>query len=92
MKPDLSYMKAGMVPLITLDVDWASDSIIAEVADYLLENKIKSTWFITHDSPQIRKLLDNPEMFEVGINPNLDKGSTQGTYQKQLILGGETLI
>ncbi len=40
--------------LITIDTDWASDSIIAQVANFLIENEIKSTWFVTHESPEIR--------------------------------------
>ncbi|MCX6671896.1 MAG: hypothetical protein NTX92_08260, partial [Euryarchaeota archaeon] len=56
--------------LICIDTDWASDSIIKDIADYLIMNKIKSTWFITHDSPAIRKLLAKPDIFEVGIHPN----------------------
>jgi len=82
----MNEARAGSVHynLIIIDVDWASDSIIAEVANYLIDNKIKSTWFITHDSPQIRKLLDNPDIFEVGIHPNLDKGSTQGANLKEI--------
>ena len=46
--------------LITIDIDWASDEIIDHVSDILLSKKVKATWFITHDSPSIRKLVDYP--------------------------------
>jgi hypothetical protein len=47
------------------------------VANYLIENKVRSTWFITHDSPEIRRLL-YCDLFEVGIHPNFGEESTQG--------------
>jgi len=68
-----------------IDTDWVSDSIITNVAEYLITNKIKSTWFITHDSPAIRKLLATPDIFEVGIHPNFSNESTQGTKPKDIM-------
>lgn len=64
--------------VITIDVDWASDSIIVEVVNYLVKNKVKATWFITHDSEQIRELFKYPYLFELGIHPNFHERSTQG--------------
>jgi hypothetical protein len=37
--------------LITLDIDWASDSAISQTINYLIDNEAKATWFITHTSP-----------------------------------------
>lgn len=71
--------------LVCIDVDWASDSIITYVADYLIDNEMKSTWFITHDSPAIKKLLARPSLFEVGIHPNFSDGSTQGEHPREIM-------
>ena len=65
--------------VITVDVDWIADEVIEYVANFFRENKLKSSWFITHDSPAIRELFRHPEYFEVGIHPNFMPGSTQGS-------------
>ncbi len=71
--------------ILTIDVDWASDDIIEDIAAYLLKNKVKATWFVTHDSPAIRDLKDYPDYFERGIHPNFFEGSSQGkTYEEVL--------
>jgi len=64
--------------LITLDVDWAPDWCINYASKILIEKKIKATWFITHDSPAIKKLFKYPDLFELGIHPNFQQSSTQG--------------
>ena len=56
--------------LITLDVDWAPDDVISSVAEILLKNKIKSTWFITHQTPLLHFFRENDNYFELGIHPN----------------------
>lgn len=71
--------------LITIDVDWASDEIIDYVSNILLRKKVKATWFITHDSPSIRKLTNHPEMFELGLHPNFHNGSSQGSEPSQVM-------
>ena len=35
---------------LTFDIDWASDEIIKEITEVLINNEIKSTWFVTHKS------------------------------------------
>ncbi len=70
--------------LITLDTDWAPDFAIQLAARILTENKIKATWFITHDSEEIQKLLKNP-LFEVGIHPNFLPNSTQGKTEEEIL-------
>ena len=71
--------------LITIDVDWASDEMIDYVIDYLVDNNVKATWFITHDSPSVRKLFSYPDLFEIGIHPNFDENSTQGKSMDDII-------
>ena len=64
-------------PTLTFDVDWAPDFVIEYVVKKLNNLGIKSTWFITHDSPEIQKLIDNP-LVEIGLHPNFQNNSTQG--------------
>lgn len=64
--------------LITIDTDWASEEMINYAIDFLVDNEVKATWFITHDSPSIRRLFSHPKLFEIGIHPNFARGSTQG--------------
>ena len=71
--------------LITLDVDWASDEVIDYVSDVLLRKGVRATWFITHDSPAIRKLTDHPELFELGLHPNFHADSSQGHNTSQVM-------
>jgi len=54
--------------LITLDVDWAPDFIIRDVAELLRSAGVRSTWFATHESEAIRELEKDP-LFEIGIHP-----------------------
>lgn len=71
--------------LITIDVDWAKDSTIKKVANHLIKSNVKATWFITHDSPEIKALLDYPDLFEVGIHPNFKDDSTQGNTPEEIM-------
>jgi len=63
---------------LTLDVDWAPDFMIDFAARILSEHRVRSTWFITHDSPALRRLRAQPDLFELGIHPNFFPGSTHG--------------
>ena len=56
--------------LITVDIDWAPDLAIAETAKYLIENEVKATWFVTHASPEVERLKEYPQLFELGVHPN----------------------
>ena len=66
---------------ITLDVDWAPDFAIERIADRLIENGVKATWFVTHASPAIDQLASK-RLFELGIHPNFMKGTTQGNPEE----------
>ena len=68
---------SNIQPILTFDVDWAPDYVIDYVAEKLIKLKIKSTWFITHNSSSIQKLSNNP-LFEIGLHPNFHINSTQG--------------
>jgi len=64
--------------LITLDTDWANDIALEYCMEILLKNNVKSTWFITNRSLIVEKLLEHPNLFEVGIHPNFFLGSDHG--------------
>lgn len=71
--------------VLTLDVDWAPDFMIDQVADILLKNNVKATWFITHESDAISRLRNNSQLFELGIHPNMLCGSTHGKTQDEVL-------
>lgn len=74
-----------MTAAITFDTDWAPDYAIEFAARLVASRGIKSTWFITHDSPQIRSLRENPLLFEVGIHPNFMPGSSHGDTPERVL-------
>ncbi len=71
--------------LLTVDVDWAPDAAIDFTADLLVRHKVKSTWFLTHDSPAIQRLKNRPELFELGIHPNFLAGSSHGATPEEVL-------
>lgn len=56
---------------LTLDIDWAHDEVIDHAADLLEAADVPATWFVTHDTPQLVRLRENPR-FELGIHPNFN--------------------
>ena len=63
---------------VTLDVDWAPDYMIDFAAEILSRHRVRATWFVTHESPALRRLRAQIELFELGIHPNFFSGSTHG--------------
>lgn len=57
---------------LTLDVDWAHDEVWNEAIELLESFDIPATWFITHNSSLISRILKNPK-FRIGIHPNFNK-------------------
>ena len=43
----------------------------------LVENNVKATWFVTHNSNHVKELA-KIDLFELGIHPNFSHDSTQG--------------
>lgn len=72
-------------PVITIDVDWAPDFAIDFLAGMLVRHGVKATWFLTHDSPAVRRLRDHPDLFELGIHPNFYPGSTHGEGEAAIL-------
>lgn len=58
-------------PFLTLDIDWVHDEILADTIDLVESHQIPATWFVTHDTPLLSRLRDNPD-FELGIHPNFN--------------------
>ena len=56
---------------ITLDMEWCHDDVLAYSINLLEKADVSATWFITHDTPMLHKLRDNPN-FELGIHPNFN--------------------
>lgn len=63
--------------VLTLDVDWAPDFVIDDVAGLLRERGVRATWFATHRSPAVDRLAED-DWFEVGVHPNFLPGSDHG--------------
>jgi hypothetical protein len=56
---------------LTLDIDWAHDTVIRDAIDLIEGFDVPATWFITHDTPMVARLRSNPR-FELGIHPNFN--------------------
>lgn len=56
---------------LTFDVDWASEEVWAYSIKILEDYDIPATWFITHESPLLSRILNNKK-FDVGIHPNFN--------------------
>lgn len=72
-------------PILTFDVDWAPDYMIDFVAERLLKDRIRATWFVTHQSPAIERLRRNPDLFEIGVHPNFLPGSSHGGTTQEVL-------
>lgn len=56
---------------LSFDIDWAEDAVISLTADILEDAHAKATFFVTHDTPVLDRLRENPN-FELGIHPNFN--------------------
>ena len=56
---------------LTFDIDWAVDNVLSYSIDLVEKFDIKVTWFVTHDTPLLDRLRENPK-FELGIHPNFN--------------------
>ncbi len=70
--------------LVTLDVDWAPDWMIEDVAQRLIRAGVRATFFATHDSRATRALEREP-LFEVGVHPNFLPGSSHGDTPEEVL-------
>lgn len=70
---------------LSFDVDWAPDYMLKFVLSLLDKHKIKSTWFITHESEIWNYLENDKEYYNMGIHPNLEKNSSQGSTVEEVV-------
>lgn len=56
---------------LTYDIDWACDEVLADTIDIVEEADVCATWFVTHYTPLLKRLRENPK-FELGIHPNFN--------------------
>jgi len=56
---------------LTFDIDWAHDEILEDTIDLVEMYKSLATWFVTHATPLLGRLRNNPD-FELGIYPNFN--------------------
>lgn len=56
---------------LTFDIDWACDDVVADCISLVEQADVAATWYITHDTPLLHRLRDNPK-FELGIHPNFN--------------------
>lgn len=71
--------------VISLDVDWAPDFVLDAVSQILIRNRVKATWFVTHDSKGVQRLFEHQDLFEIGVHPNFMAGSSQGNNFKEVL-------
>lgn len=71
-------------PILTLDIDWASDDVLELIVEMLDSRSVKATWFATHASNAVDAMLGNG-LFEIGIHPNCLEGSTQGGNEDEVL-------
>lgn len=56
---------------LTFDIDWAHDDILLDTIKLVENANVSATWFVTHETPLLKRLRDNPK-FELGIHPNFN--------------------
>ncbi len=76
-------MKTSVI--ITLDMEWASDCIIEDIASLFIERGVKGTWFVTHQTAALSMLRSHDSLFELGIHPNFKEGSSHGRTMPEVV-------
>lgn len=79
-------------PVISLDIDWATDDQIDAVAERLRRRGVRATWFVTHHSPAVDRLRSEPDLFELGLHPNFLPGSSHGGSPEEVISHCRNLV
>ncbi|WP_052046354.1 hypothetical protein [Candidatus Paracaedibacter symbiosus] len=67
---------------ITVDLDWACEPAIEETLDFLKEQNITPTVFITHCSPRVEVAMKE---LEVGLHPFFDSTSSHGSTVSEVV-------
>ena len=73
---------------LTFDIEWAEDAVLSDTIDLIEAAKVSATWFVTHETPLLARLRDNPA-FELGIHPNfnplLNGNTAQGRDAEEIV-------
>lgn len=85
---DLNIDDSFNKPIISFDIDWANDDVLFDTIEIVDKAEIKATWFVTHKSKHLSKLIENKN-YEVGIHPNfntlLDGNKQHGNNKEEII-------
>jgi Polysaccharide deacetylase len=57
--------------ILSIDIDWASDEVLADTITMVEEAGIKACFFVTHNTPLLLRLRAN-QRIELGLHPNFD--------------------
>ena len=57
--------------VLTIDIDWAHDAVIGDLAEIIAAHGVAATWFVTHRTPMLREIAAMPRQ-ELGIHPNFN--------------------
>jgi hypothetical protein len=77
---------------LTFDIDWAQDNMMEPIFEELLKRRIKSTWFVTHETPLLHIFRQYSDLVDLGIHPNFLKGSTHGESEEEILLNVAGLV
>ena len=47
---------------LTFDIDWCSDEVLMYTLKIIEEYDIKATFFITHETPLLDRMINNPKI------------------------------
>ena len=71
--------------VLTFDIDWAPDFMLDPIINALISAKVRSTWFVTHQTPAVDRMRLLPDLFELGVHPNFLAGSSHGSTPEQVL-------
>ena len=69
---------------LTFDMDWAPDWCVEECVALCRKANVKATFFVTHVSPILESLREDPR-FELGIHPNFLPNSSHGDHPGEIM-------
>ena len=69
---------------LTFDIDWAMDNQLIPIIHELKERKLKSTWFVIHQTRVLDILRESSDLFEL-VHPNFLPESTHGRTEDEIL-------
>lgn len=55
------------------------------IFEELLKRRMKSTWFVTHETPLLQVFRKNSDLVDLGIHPNFLNGTTHGESEEEIL-------